>query len=382
LIENVRKRLAQQEAIRGIGEKQRRDSTVLLDPNALTIGFARRFTAYKRPNLLLHDPERLRRLFADPERPVQLIIAGKAHPDDQEGKRLVREWVRLAMTEEMSRFVVFVHDYDMELAARLVQGVDLWINTPRRPWEASGTSGMKVLSNGGLNLSELDGWWAEAYRPEVGWALGDRRDHGDDPGWDAVEADELYRLLAEEVIPAFYDRDENGIPVRWVAKMRASMAQLTPGFSANRMLRQYTEQLYLPGARGYRQRAADGGALGRELQQWQREIGRHWPYVHFGRQAVSRTDDGHYLFRVPVYLDDLSPAAVRVELYAEPLDAGGEPERLPMTPEKEFPGTVNGFLYTATVAAGRPAGDYTPRVIPWHPAAVVPLEANHILWYG
>jgi len=381
LIENVRKRLAQQEAIRGIGEKQRRDSTVLLDPNALTIGFARRFTAYKRPNLLLHDPERLTRLFADPERPIQLVIAGKAHPDDQEGKRLVREWVQYAEREEVKKFVVFIQDYDMDIAAKLVQGVDLWINTPRRPWEASGTSGMKVLINGGLNLSELDGWWAEAYSPAVGWALGDKQEHGLDPAWDAAEAGELYRLLEEEVIPAFYDRDENGIPTSWVARMRASMAQLTPRFSSNRMLRQYTREIYLPCARALRRRTRDNGRLGNELEGWMNEIAHHWQYLHFGRKTVAITGDHDYTFQVPVYLDDLSPEAVSVELYAEPLEAGAEPERITMSRGKPLPGTVNGYLYTAAVSTPRPADDYTPRIVPCHQEAMVPLENNHILWY-
>ncbi len=381
LIENVRKRLAQQQAIRGVREKQRRDSTVLLDPNALTIGFARRFTAYKRPNLLLHDPERLTRLFADPERPIQLVIAGKAHPDDREGKRLVREWVKYAERGEVKKFVVFIQDYDMDIAARLVQGVDLWINTPRRPWEASGTSGMKVLINGGLNLSELDGWWAEAYSSEVGWALGDRQEHGLDPAWDAAEAGELYRLLEEEVIPAFYDRDENGIPTSWVARMRASMAQLTPRFSSNRMLRQYTREIYLPSARALKRRIRDNGRLGDELERWMREIAHHWQYLHFGRKTVAAAGAQEYVFQVPVYLDDLSPEAVRVELYAEPLEAGTEPERIVMSREKPLPGTVNGYLYTAAVSTSRSADDYTPRIIPYHQDARVPLENNHILWY-
>jgi len=382
LIQNVRKRLIQQQAILGVREKQRQASAILLDPNALTIGFARRFTAYKRPNLLLHDSERLTRLFANPDRPIQLIIAGKAHPDDLEGKRLVREWVKYAEREEVKKHIVFIQDYDMDIAARLVQGVDLWINTPRRPWEASGTSGMKILINGGLNLSELDGWWAEAYSPEVGWALGDKKEHGIDPGWDAVEAEELYRLLEDEVIPAFYDRDENGIPSSWVLRMRASMAQLTPSFSSNRMLRQYTEEIYLPSARAFGQRVQDNSRLGEELEKWQEEIDNHWPYIHFGEKVVTKTGDNEYGFQVPVYLDDLSPEAVRVELYAEPCEVGKAPELIVMSRGKQFSGTVNGYQYLATIISQRPVDDYTPRVIPYHRNARVPLENNHILWYS
>ena len=381
LIQNVRKRLAQQQAILGIKDKRRKASTILLDPNALTIGFARRFTAYKRPNLLLHNPEQLARLFVNPDRPIQLIIAGKAHPDDLEGKRLVQEWVKYAEREDVGKHIVFIQDYDMDIATKLVQGVDLWINTPRRPWEACGTSGMKILINGGLNLSELDGWWAEAYSPEVGWALGDKKEHGIDPSWDAAEAAELYRLLEDEVIPTFYERDENGIPASWVARMRASMAQLTPRFSSNRMLRQYTREIYLPSVQAFRQRCKDNGRLGSKLEKWQKEINHHWQYIHFGKKMVIKTGDSGYDFQVPVYLDDLSPEAVRVELYAELLEAGKEPERIIMDRSKQLSGTVNGYLYTASVTTRRPVDNYTPRVIPYHPDAVVPLEDQHILWY-
>ena len=184
----------------------------LFDPAALTLGSARRFAIYKRPNLLLHDPARLLRLLANPERPVQLILAGKAHPADRAGQALIREWTNFIRRPEVSPHVIFLSDYDMPLTEHLVQGVDVWINTPRRPWEACGTSGMKVLVNGGINLSELDGWWAEAYAPEVGWALGDGHEHGDDPDWDAAEAEALYDLLEREKIPEFYTRDEKISP--------------------------------------------------------------------------------------------------------------------------------------------------------------------------
>ena len=224
----------------------------LFDPNALTLGFARRFATYKRPNLLLHDPERLLRLLTNPQRPVQLIIAGKAHPADQAGQALIQEWTHFIRRPEVRPHVIFLSDYDMLLTEHLVQGVDVWINTPRRPWEACGTSGMKVLVNGGINLSELDGWWAEAYTPEVGWALGDGQEHGDDPAWDAAEAEALYDLLEQRGDPrVLYPRRE-GHPHAWVARMRESMARLTPQFSANRTVREYTEQHYLPAAAAYR----------------------------------------------------------------------------------------------------------------------------------
>ena len=205
LIGRMRKRYARQLAAEG-GIPS--DSSSILDENVLTLGFARRFATYKRPNLLLHDPERLVRLLSDRRRPVQLILAGKAHPQDLPGQALIEQWNDFLKRPEIRGRVVFLSDYDMLLAQELVQGIDLWINTPRRPWEACGTSGMKVLVNGGLNLSELDGWWAEAYSPEVGWAIGDGKEHGEDPAWDAQEAETVYTLLESEVIPEFYEHEE------------------------------------------------------------------------------------------------------------------------------------------------------------------------------
>ena len=289
---------------------------LLFDPNALTLGFARRFATYKRPNLLLHDPERLLRLLTNRQRPVQLILAGKAHPADEAGQDLIRQWTRFIRRSDVRPHVVFLSDYDMLLTEHLVQGVDVWINTPRRPWEASGTSGMKVLVNGGINLSELDGWWAEAYTPEVGWAIGDGREHGDDPAWDAAEAEALYDLLEREVIPEFYTHDKNGIPAAWVARMRESMARLTPRFSANRTVREYTEQHYLPAAAGYRERAADQGAIGRRMVDWRHTLEEYWSKLRFGDVHIQTKDEQH-MFEVPVYLCDLDPEAVRVELYAD-----------------------------------------------------------------
>src|SRR5262249_14211590 len=227
LIGYARERLARQLAASGVPAEAIEQARHRFNPLALTLGFARRFASYKRPNLLLHDPSRLLRLLTNRERPVQLIVAGKAHPADGEGQALIREWTQKTRKAEWAEHVIFLTDYDVLLAERLVQGVDVGINTPRRPWEASGTSGMKVLVNGGVNLSELDGWWAEAYSPEIGWALGDGKEHGNDPAWDAAEAQALYDLLEREVIPAFYARDVRGIPMGWVARMRESMPRLT-----------------------------------------------------------------------------------------------------------------------------------------------------------
>ncbi len=226
------------------------DTGCLCDPEVFTIGFARRFATYKRVDLLLHDPARLERILCGPGSRAQLILAGKAHPADGTGKAMIKAWTDFIARCNVRPHVIFLVDYDMDLAEHLVHGVDLWLNTPRRPWEASGTSGMKVLVNGGLNLSELDGWWAEAYAPEVGWALGDGLEHDDDPAVDAAEAERLYDLLEYEIIPEFYDRDEDGIPRRWIARVRESMARLTPEFSTNRMMRGLSRALLPAWGRG------------------------------------------------------------------------------------------------------------------------------------
>ena len=273
---------------------------------------------------------------------------------------------------------IFLSDYDMLLTEHLVQGVDVWLNTPRRPWEASGTSGMKVLVNGGLNLSELDGWWAEAYKPEIGWALGDGQEHGDDPGWDAVEADALYTLLEQEVIPEFYTRDERGMPTAWIERMRESMAQLTPRFSANRTVREYTEQHYLPAAATYRNRAADDGALGAQIVDWQQTMEKRWPALRFGEVKVETNVDQH-VFEVQIYLNDLDPKAVRVELYADGITDDGPVQR-EMERVRQLPGAWGGYVYSAAVSAARRPEDYTARVIPRFDGAAVPLEAPQILW--
>ncbi len=375
-VEYARERLSHQLAGMGASADAVERAKHLFDPNALTLGFARRFATYKRPNLLLHDPERLLRILTNAQRPVQLILAGKAHPADLPGQALIHEWITFIRRPEARPHVIFLSDYDMLLTDQLVQGVDVWINTPRRPWEACGTSGMKVLVNGGINLSELDGWWAEAYTPEVGWALGDGQEHGDDPAWDAAEAEALYNLLEHEVVPEFYARDASGIPTAWLKRMRESMARLTPEFSAGRAVGQYTEQHYLPAAAAYRERSANKGAVGRQVLDWRDAVDRKWDSLRFGNLRV-QSDAGHHAFEAEVFLNDLNPSAVRVELYADGVN-GGDPVHVEMKPAG--PPADGGYLYRAVVAAARPATDYTPRVIPQLSGVSVPLECDRILW--
>jgi starch phosphorylase len=385
LVEYVRRRHFRQEVERGAGEEELKAAKHVLNANILTIGFARRATAYKRTDLLLSDPERLAAILKNEKRPVQLVMAAKAHPADEEGKEMVRKMAAFAARPDVSDRAVFLSDYDIDLAQHLQPGVDVWINTPRRPNEACGTSGMKILANGGLNLSNLDGWWDEAYEPEVGWCLGDRWEHAE-PARDEEEAEMLYRLLEDTVVPLFYERNEAGIPVAWTAMVRASMTRLTPRYSSERMMREYMEKLYRPAARAYRLRSAEGASLAGVLAEWQARLEEGWKDLRLGRQTVTREGE-MWNFSVEAYLGELLPEDVRVELYADPLPEkesqagdGGRPERIEMKRLGPLAGAVNGFVVGAKVAAARAAEDYTPRIVPYHPEAFVPMEEGHILW--
>jgi len=377
-VEYVRERLSLQLTSSGASPEAVEDAKHIFDPNALTLGFARRFATYKRPNMLLHDSERLLRMLTNQKRPVQLIIAGKAHPADQAGQALIQQWMQFIRRPEARCHVIFLSDYNMLLSEYLVQGVDVWINTPRRPWEACGTSGMKVLVNGGINLSELDGWWAEAYTPEVGWALGDGQEHGDDPAWDGIEADALYDRLEREVIPEFYTRDKNGLPTAWIKRMRESMALLTPRFSANRTVREYTEQHYLPAAKSFQLRMTNKGAIGKLMVDWQHSLEQKWTTLHFGEVKVETFGEQH-IFEIQVFLTDLDPKAMHVELYADGIN-GSVSVKQEMKLLHPLAGTTGGYVYSASVSSSRPPKDYTARLIPYFDRVAMPLEDTRILW--
>jgi starch phosphorylase len=378
LVQFTRQRFALQRAYQGAPREEIEAASGIFDEKRLTLGFARRFATYKRPNMLLHDPERLIRILTNPERPAQLIIAGKAHPQDMGGQTMIKQWNEFIRRSDVKGHVVFLADYDMRLTQELVAGVDVWINTPRRPMEASGTSGMKVLANGGLNLSELDGWWAEAYSPEVGWAIGDGHDRGDDPVWDAVEAEALYALLEQEVIPSFYDRDLEGIPRRWVARIRESMTRLTAVFSANRSVRQYTEEHYLSLASKYLERAAEKGKAAAGLVSWQHEMESQWRDLWFG-PALIDSRQGKYFYSVQVHLGRLKPDDVQVELYADPLNSD-QPFQVSMTLDRALSDSSGVYRYSGAVPADRPANHYTPRARPRRSVPLSPLEMPLIAW--
>ncbi len=406
LIAEAREHVRQQGPTAGSLEALGDDPSCLCDPTVLTLGFARRFATYKRANLLLHDPDRLQRLLCGPDSRMQLILAGKAHPADAAGKAMIRQWTDFIRGCSVRPRIVFLIDYDMGIAEHLVHGIDVWINTPRRPWEACGTSGMKVLVNGGLNLSELDGWWAEAYAPDVGWALGDRQEHDSDAGWDAHEAEQLYDLLENQILPEFYDCDEHGIPRRWVARVRESMARLAPEFSANRMMKDYLDLYYLPASAGFRERNGPaegehpgGGALQPSparvvagIDAWRTLLDQHWNSIRFLDYSLTEKEvSGETSFEAAVRLElgSVPPDAVLVQLFADPLN-GGPPERLVLMTDvgamkPRSPGEMatqpGEYAFKLVFPAERPASDYTPRVVPSHRFGRAPLEAAHILWY-
>lgn len=374
LVSVVMHRVQKQLVARGADRLSVVAAARMFDASTLTLGFARRFTPYKRPTLLLSDPARLARLLTDPRRPVQLVIAGKAHPDDVAGKEMVQRWVEFAQRAEVRSHVAFLEDYDISLAEEMVRGVDVWLNTPRRPWEACGTSGMKVLVNGGLNLSALDGWWAEAYTPDVGWAIDVGRQASDD----VQDAEQLYRILEEELVPMFYRRDEQGLPLEWLVRVRQSMSSLTPRFSANRMLVEYVESMYLPAVDQLRFRARDQHREACELAEWERTLRGHWAAIDVG-VLEGHAAEGMLHLSVDVVLGAIDPEWVLVELYADAL-GGAAAVRLPMTRGDSLPALPNGARYTAKLETSRPLWHFTPRVLPRRQGVRIPAELPLIAW--
>ncbi|HTM92643.1 MAG TPA: alpha-glucan family phosphorylase [Flavisolibacter sp.] len=375
-VEDVREHYSQQLETIGGNEQEINEAKQLFNPAVLIMGFARRFVPYKRPNLLLHDKNRLKNILSNKEKPVQLVLAGKAHPKDFQSQELIREWIRFISDFDLKSKVVFLSDYDMLLTEQMVQGVDLWINTPRRPWEACGTSGMKVLVNGGLNVSELDGWWDEVFSPEVGWTFGDRKEIIDDALHDREDAERLYDLLEKEIIPLFYKRDERGIPVEWVQRMRQSMARLTLPNSSVRSLQQYTENYYLPAAALYQKRLAHHGAEGSKIEEWKTFVSDHWKGIYYGNPFLEAKDD-EYNISVPVFLNGMNQDEVSVELYANAINGNAPVKKKMLMNAKQENGTI---IFSATVPADRPSHYYTPRIVPVNDAVSIPLECSRILW--
>ncbi|MFT5313202.1 MAG: starch phosphorylase [Paraglaciecola sp.] len=395
LIYYARRRLLSQHGRWHHSEQSIEHDPVRLDPNILTLGFARRFTEYKRPNLLLQEPQRLVDLLCNSDKPLQIIIAGKAHPQDNLGKRYIQQWFDFLQRPDVHARVVFLEDYDIRLAQHLVQGVDVWLNTPRRRWEACGTSGMKVLVNGGLNVSELDGWWAEAYAPDLGWALGDYSPEEEklnatlcQADLDKKEARQLYTLLEQQIIPRFYQRDDAGIPRQWVQTVRNSMSQLSPQFSSNRMLQEYVEKLYLPAITDFHLRIENEAELAKNLYKWESRLYLHKENIHWGDLRIYQ-DDNITRFAVSLYLGDIPPVYLKVQLFADAdaddsLSSHGQQTIFcqEMLRGASIPGSLNGFVYHLELETHRTAEHFTPRVVGAYQTAQIPAEYNLIKWWS
>jgi starch phosphorylase len=384
LVAFARRRLAMQLQRRGAPPAEVQRASEVLHPDTLTIGFARRFATYKRATLLFRDVERLARLLGNPEQPVQILFSGKAHPHDQAGKALIKEIVHHARREEFRNYIVFLEDYDMNVARYLVQGVDMWLNTPRRPREASGTSGMKGTVNGVLNLSIVDGWWAEAYEPDVGWAIGSGEEY-EDPGYqDAVESAALYSLLEKEVVPLFYARGRDGLPREWIAKMKAAMRCLSPFFNTNRMVREYTESFYLPAAERYWHLMDQDGARAGALAQWLRHMYQNWPQIRVERVEADgdAIQVGDVLnIQAQVHLGALEPKDVIVQIYWGQVDEDGRIPTGSTTVMLADDARGGSRLFTGAVQSfdsGR--FGYAVRVLPHHRDLSDPYQPGLVLW--
>ena len=377
LVAEARQRLRASWRQRGVSEAELGWTQHALDENVLTIGFARRVPSYKRLTLMLHDPERLTALLLDPKRPVQLVIAGKAHPADDSGKQLIQQMVRFADDPRVRHRIVFLPDYDMELAAAMVGGCDVWLNNPLRPLEACGTSGMKSALNGGLNLSVRDGWWDEWFDGENGWAIPSADDVADPARRDELESAAMYDLLEQVVAPLFYDTGADGLPQRWLEMVAHTLAGLGPRAQAARMVREYVETLYVPAARASRALAGDHGegafAAARELAAWKQRLKAAWPAVRIEHIEAGDGDrgPGEWLpVRVSVALGELSPDDVTVEVICGRVNDEEditEPAASALAPDG--PATAEGTVrYAGEARLGRPGPfGYTARVVPRHP---------------
>jgi starch phosphorylase len=376
LVTYVRRRLTQQERNRGASLADTGWIDDVLDPRVLTIGFARRFASYKRATLLLSQPDRLRALLHDTERPVQIVYAGKAHPADEIGKQMIQELVRFAQQPDVRARLVFVEDYDIAVARALYQGCDVWLNNPRRPQEACGTSGMKAAMNGSLNLSVLDGWWDEWFDGENGWAIPSAESVTDMARRDEIEASALFDLLERQVIPMYYERDEAGVPRRWVRRVRHAMVSLGPKVTASRMLRDYVERLYEPTAAGADRLTADGSARAKALAAWKLRVGAAWPGVSVvsvdSEDGIADLGSSRSVVAM-VALGSLQPDDVAVELVHGPVGAGDELQA-PSTSTMSFVGVgerPSTYRFEGTFSTER-AGRYgfAVRVVPGNPDLV------------
>jgi starch phosphorylase len=395
LVAYARRKLCQQLRRRGAPQSEIDAAEEALSPEALTIGFARRFATYKRATLALTDERRLSRILNDPQRPVQIIFAGKAHPRDDAGKELIQRIVELGRKPEFRRRIVFLEDYDMSVSRYLVQGADVWLNTPLRPLEASGTSGMKALANGVLNFSVLDGWWDEAWRMKqedcdpVGWAIGHGESYQDRDYQDQVEAQALYDMLEHDVAPTFYDRKANGVPRRWVARMKSSIGTLCHFFNTHRMVQEYVERFYLVAHANYRKLEEGDCLRAHDLAAWKARLRAEWPRIRL--EAVRPELPAEISVDTPIrlqaklFLAGLTEEDVAVELYMGRLNADDEiVGALPAAMHVVSQLGDGSYVFEASDATCGFSGrhGYTVRVLPYHRDLTTPFLPGLIAWAG
>jgi len=388
LIDFVRDRERQRRERMGESPEFIRKVNRILDPETLTIGFARRFATYKRGTLLFSDKERLKRLVNDTTRPVQFIFAGKAHPRDEAGKALIQEVYKFSREPGLENRVVFLEDYDSYIARRLVQGVDLWLNHPLRPLEASGTSGMKSAPNGGINLSVLDGWWREGYNCSNGWAIGAEIDNGTTEFQNEVDANSLYQLLENQIVPLYYAKPDGKLPLAWLQLMRESIRSVTPVFNTQRMVKEYTEQLYIPAAQAHENFSRDACGAATQLSQWKTQIRKDWPEVKISDVQAGNKDRQNILvgeslqISARVRLGAVDPRHVRVEAYHGEIDDGDirNPTATVLNQSSKADGDGN-YIYQGSVPATE-SGTYgfSVRVVPTHPCLMQAHELRLITW--
>ncbi|HLD45478.1 MAG TPA: alpha-glucan family phosphorylase, partial [bacterium] len=386
MVEYMRKKFKLQLKSKGLHATDYGKIEDLLDPKALTIGFARRFATYKRGHLIFKDLERLKKIFSNEKYKVQMIIAGKAHPADQAGKDIIKQIYEIANKSDFRGKIVFIENYDLDIASYLVQGVDIWLNNPIRPMEACGTSGMKAAINGGLNLSVLDGWWDEAYTQDVGWAIGEREEYDDQKNQDRIESDLIYGILEKDIIPLFYKRDALGVPKEWVGMMKNAIAELGTGFNSHRMLRDYVENYYVPAEKSYVRLSQNDCAEAKELAQWRTDIISHWSDIEIAK-VESITDDFIYKgsqldVKASVKLGAIKAENILVECYYGSLDNQDKFEET-KTIRMQMVGQENGFsVFQAAIPCERGGRfGYTVRVLPGHPQLTINTLPGFIKWH-
>lgn len=388
LVEFVRERVRMQRERLGESPESIRNVHRILDPEILTIGFARRFATYKRGALLFTDKERLQRLLHDTTRPVQFIFAGKAHPRDEGGKALIQEVYKFSRESGFENRIVFVEDYDTYISRRLVQGVDLWLNNPLRPHEASGTSGMKLPPNGGLNLSVLDGWWCEGYNGNNGWAIAAEIEDGTAEFQSAVDASSLYQLLENQIIPLYYAKPDGKLPLAWLQLMRESIRSVTPVFNTHRMVKEYTERLYTPAAHAHEEFGRDNCAAATHLSKWKAQIRKDWPQVRISDVQVGNKDRQNILvgealqLSARVHLGAVDPKHVRVEAYHGETENGGIRNPVVTVLNQSSQADRDGnYLYQGAIPATESgAYGFSVRVVPTHPHLMQTHELRLIAW--